>query len=125
MGLGDHLVTIQVLERPSSPSHGPPKSFKIAVCRWLSGIWCAHKLLLSMGRKWKILNFFDIVTTHNDEIFYVKHVLDHHYVFSPYLGVGGRGGGGARGLGQTLPIRCFSLGSSKMEISETDFFFTF
>ena len=23
----------------------PPKSFKIAVCRWFKGIWCVHKLL--------------------------------------------------------------------------------
>ena len=31
----------------------------------------------STGQKWKILQFFfDIVTTHNDEICYVKHVLD-------------------------------------------------
>ena len=41
--------------------------------------------------------------------------------FSPYLGVGG-GGGGARGLGHNLLMQFSSLSSSKMEISETDFF---
>ena len=36
----------------------------------------------STGQKWKILQlFFDIVTTHNDEICYVKHVLAPLYVF--------------------------------------------
>ena len=54
MGLGDDLMTIRVLEHPwgptfwplglCSPCHGPPKSFKIAVCRWFHGIWCEHKL---------------------------------------------------------------------------------
>ena len=44
--------------------------------------------------------------------------------FSPYLGAGGGGGGGRllRGLGHNLLMRFSNLGSSKMEISETDFF---
>ena len=41
---------------------------------------------------------------------------------SPYLVVGGRGGGGLpRGLGHNLLMQLSSLGSSKMEISETGF----
>ena len=44
--------------------------------------------------------------------------------FSPYLGVGGGAGGLPRGLGHNLLMQFFSLGSSKMEISETDFFDT-
>ena len=40
-------------------------------------------------------DFFDIVTIQNDEISYVKHVLDTFVCFSPYLGVGVWGGGGA------------------------------
>ena len=43
-------------------------------------------------------HFFDIVTTYNDEICYVKHVLDPLCVFFTlfgYLGVGG--GGGSQG----------------------------
>ena len=55
MGLGDHLVSIRAFEHPwgatqwqvgpSSLIYGPPKSLKIVVCRWFSGIWCAHNLL--------------------------------------------------------------------------------
>ena len=42
----------------------------------------------STSQNWKNFakHFFDIVTTYNDEICYVKHVL------APYLGVGGGGG---------------------------------
>ena len=40
--------------------------------------------------------------------------------FSPYLGVGGRGGL-PRGLGHNLLMQFFRLGSSKMENSKTDF----
>ena len=39
--MGTHIVAMG----PSSPTHGPPKSFKIAVCRWFNGIWCVRKLL--------------------------------------------------------------------------------
>ena len=39
--------------------------------------------------------------------------------FSPYLGVGG-GGGLPKGLGHNLLMSFTSLGSSKMEICETD-----
>ena len=63
---------------------------------------CQSSFPPSTGQKWKFLqkNIFDIVTTHNDEICYVKHVLAPLYVFSPYLGVGG--GGLPRGLGHNL-----------------------
>ena len=43
--------------------------------------------------------------------------------FSPYLGVGG-GGGLPSGLGHNLLMQFSRLRSSKMEISETDFFDT-
>ena len=42
--------------------------------------------------------------------------------FSPYFG--GGGGGLPRGLGRNLLMQFSRLGSSKMEISETDFFDT-
>ena len=42
--------------------------------------------------------------------------------FSPYLGVGGGGGGLPRGLGHNLLMQFSRLSSSKMEISKTDFF---
>ena len=45
--------------------------------------------------------FFDHVTTYNDEICYVKHVLDPLFVFFRpiwVLGVGGGGGGGLLGV---------------------------
>ena len=136
MGLGGHLVTIRVLEHPwgptqwplgpCSPSHGPPKSFKIAVCRWFNGIWGVHKLLKQFSTLYRsnmenFANFFDIVTTYNDEICYLKHVLDLFVCFSPYWG----GGGGTKGSrAHNLLMLFSSLGSSKMEISETDFFHT-
>ena len=40
-------------------------------------------------------HFFDIVTTYNDEICYVKHVLAPFYVFFTLFGCWGGGGGGA------------------------------
>ena len=43
--------------------------------------------------------------------------------FSPYLGWGG-GGGLPRGVGHNLLMQFSRLSSSKMEISETDFFDT-
>ena len=108
MGLGDDLVTIRVLEHPGgptlwplglcSPCHGPPKSFKIAVCRWFNGTWCEHKPLKQFSTLYKpkmenfAKHFFDIVTTYNDEICYVKHVLAPYYVFFTLFGCGGGGG---------------------------------
>ena len=137
MGLGDDLVTIRVLEHPGgptwwplgpcSPSHRPPKSFKIAVCRWFNGIWWVHELLKQFSTlcrsKMEIFAkcFFDIVTTYNDEICYVKHVLAPLCVFFTLFGCWG---GGARGLGHNLLMQFSSLSSSRMEISETDFFDT-
>ena len=69
--------------------------------------------------------FFHILTFHNDEISYVKHVLDPLNVFFTLFGcffLGGGGGGGLpRGLGHNLLMQSFILYRSKMEISETDF----
>ena len=76
----------------------------------------------STGQKWKIFanHFFDIVTTYNDEICYVKHVLAPFSVVFTLFGCGG--GGLPRGLGHNPLVQFSRLGSSKMEISETDFF---
>ena len=63
---------------------------------------------------------FDIVTTYNDEICYVKHVLDPLCVFFTLFGCGGGGTKGSRA--HNLLMQFSGLGSSKMEISETDFF---
>ena len=136
MGLGDDLVTIRVLEHPggptlwplglSSPCHGPPKNFKIAVCRWFNGIWCEHKLLRQFSTLYKskmknfAKHFFDIVTTYNDEICYVKHVLAPFYVFFTLFGCGG--GGVPRGLGRNLLMQFSRLSTSKMEIFRNWFF---
>ena len=68
--------------------------------------------------------FFDIVTTYNDKICYVKHVLDPLCVFFTLFGWGGGGGGLPTGLGHNLLMQFSSLGSSKLELSETDFFHT-
>ena len=65
-------------------------------------------------------HFFDIVTTYNDEICYVKHVLAPLYVFFTLFGWGGL----PSGLGHNLLMQFSRLSSSKLEISETDFFDT-
>ena len=62
------------------------------------------------------------MTTYNDEICYVKHVLAPLYVFFTLFGCGVGGGGLPRGLGHNLLMQFSRLSSSKLEISETDFF---
>ena len=69
-------------------------------------------------------DFFDTLTIQNDQISYVKHVLAPFYVFFIVLGCWGGGGGLPRGLGRNLLMQFSRLNSSKMEISETDFFDT-
>ena len=87
-----------------------------------------HKLLVQFSalHRSKLENFcktfFDIVTTYNDEICYVKHVLDLLCVFFTLFGCGGGGTKGCRA--HNLLIQFSGLGSSKMEFSETDFFHT-
>ena len=44
--------------------------------------------------------------------------------FSYYLGIGCVGGGSPKGLVHNLLMRLFTLGSSKIEVSETYFFDT-
>ena len=81
----------------------------------------------STSQKWKIFakHFFVFVTTYNDEICYVKHVLAPFYVFFTLFGYWGGGGGGLpRGLGRNLLMQFSRLSSSKMAISESDFFDT-
>ena len=89
---------------------GPPKSFKIAVCQWFNGLWCVHKLPEQFSTLYmsKLENFaktlFHIVTTHNDEICYVKHVLALFCVFfSRPHGCEPRGPAAAAAL-QPLPL---------------------
>ena len=76
---------------------------RIVVCRWFNGIWCVHKLLKQISTlhssKMEILKKkSDIVTTYNDEISYVKHVLDPLCVFFTLFRCWG-GGGYQGGLG--------------------------
>ena len=60
--------------------------------------------------------FFNILTFHNHQISCVKHPL--FMCFSAYLGVWT----GGKGLGHNVLMQLSALGSSKIEISETDFF---
>ena len=77
---------------------------RIAVCRWFNGIWCEHKPPKQFSTLYKskmenfAKHFFDIVTTYNDEICYVKHVLPPFYVFFTLFFWGGGGGGGSQGV---------------------------
>ena len=89
----------------------------------------AHNLLMQFSRlstsKMEIseTDFFDALTIQNDQISYVKHVLAPLYVFFTLVGCVGGGGGALKGDGAHNLLMHFSgLGTSKMEISETDFF---
>ena len=111
MGLGDHLMTIRVLAPmgthvvatgPSSPSHGPPKSFKTAVCRWFNGLWCEHKLQFSTLYRSKMENSIAFGKPTSQRIYskprihkigkkrqkyglkYALHSLDGHFRWSQY-----------------------------------------
>ena len=88
-----------------------------------SGIWCAHKLLEQFSTLYtsKIEKFFDILTIHDEEISYAKHVSDPFCVIFALFGCWG--GGHPRGPGHNLLMQFSSLCSSKMEISGTDFFY--
>ena len=83
---------------------------------------------LAEGNRISETDFFYTLTIQNDQISYVKHVLALFMCFSHYLGVGvGAGGGGGglpSGLGHNLLMQFSRLSSSKMGISETDFFDT-
>ena len=85
---------------------------------------CLSSFPPSTVQKWKIFakTIFDIVTTYNDKICYVKHVLAPFYVFFTLFGWGGGGTKGSRA--HNLLMQFSGLGSSKMEISETHFFDT-
>ena len=105
--------------------------FTLFGCCWGGGGWhprgLGHNLLMqfsSLGSsKWEFseTDFSDTLTIQNDQISYVKHVLAPLYVFFTLFGWGG--GGVPRGLRHNLLMQFSSLGSSKMEISETDFFY--
>ena len=68
---------------------GYPKASKLL---FVVGLWCVHKLHKQFSTLYrsKIVifakHFFDIVTTYNDEICYVKHVLAPLYVFFTLFG---------------------------------------
>ena len=65
------------------------------------------------------LIFFDMVTTQNGHPRYVKHVLGSIYVFSTPFGYWVPGGGSPKGLVHNLLMQFFTLGSSKIKVSET------
>ena len=66
------------------------------------------------GQKWKLLqNFLDIVTTHNDEICYVKHVLDSRFVFFTLFGCRGGGGGGGAPKGARAQLCSFPASAAQ------------
>ena len=56
-------------------------------------------------------DFFDIMTIQNDQIFYVKHVLDPLHVFFTLFGCGG--GGGGRDLGHTTCLCSFPASAAQ------------
>ena len=68
--------------------------------------------------------FFDILITQNDHPRYAKHVFGRIHVFFTLFGHWARkgGGGSPKGLVHNLLMQFFTLGSSKIEVSETYFF---
>ena len=69
--------------------------------------------------------FFNIVTIPYDHPRYVKHVLGRIYLFFTLLWYYLRGGGGSpKGLVHNLLMQFFTLGCSKIEVSETYVFDT-
>ena len=65
--------------------------------------------------------FFDIVTTSNDHLRYVKHVLGRIYVVFTLFGYYVQGGGSPKGWAHKLLMQFFTLGSSKIEVFGTFF----
>ena len=57
--------------------------------------------------------FFDIVTTHNDHPWYVKHVLGRIYVFFTLFGYRVRGGGSPKGFATQPAYAVFHPGQLK------------
>ena len=80
---------------------GSPKASKLL---FVVRLWCVHKLLTQFSTLYRskmvifAKQFFDIVTTYNDKICYVKHVLAPFYVFFTLFGCWGGGGGGSQGV---------------------------
>ena len=67
--------------------------------------------------------FFDTVTTQNDHPTYVNHVFGRIYVFFTLFGYWLQGGGGcSKRIGTRPAAAVFTLGSSKIEVSQTCFF---
>ena len=110
MGSGDDLVTIWVCS-----THGNPRSgYSTRVARAIGPL--KPPILLFVGRclvapdlRTNCISSFPPSTT----------VLDPLHVFFTLLGCLDGGGG----LGHKMLMQFSTLGSSKMEISETDFFF--
>ena len=96
------------------------------VPRGLGHTTCLCSFPASAAQKWKFseTDFFDTLTIQNDQISYVKHVLDPLHVFFTLFGCGGGGGGTKGSRAHNLLMQFSGLSNSKMEISETDFFDT-
>ena len=83
-----------------------------------------HNVLVQFSNLWgskmeiSKTDFFDILTIRNDQISYVKHVLDPHYVFFTLFGCWDRG----KGLRHNLPTQFSTLGGSKVVIFRTNLF---
>ena len=94
---------------------------------WYTTCSCSFSPWAAQKSKFPKLIFFDIVTTQKAYPSYVKHVLGSIYVCFTLFGYWVRRGGGAvsQGMGIDLLMRFFILGtvgSSKIEVSETYFF---
>ena len=106
--------------RPRYPGPWAPKFL------FVGGLLAPHKLhkqctTLDSSKMGIFRFFFDILTIRNDQISYVKHVIHPLHVFFTVFGCLD----GGKRQGHNLLVQFSTLGSPKMEISETVFLLTF
>ena len=89
-------------------------------CQGGRGTPCPCSFPASAAQKCRLpkLMFFYILTIHNCQISYVRHVLDPIHVLVTLFGCLD----GGKGLGHNLLMQFSTLGGSTMEIFKTDFF---
>ena len=104
--MGTHVVATG----PNLARTMVPKKFQNYCLQWFNGIWCAHELFQQFSTLYRSKTEYfakkiDIVTTHDDETCYVKHVLDPLCVF--FFTLFGCWGEGVMGGWGTTCLRSF------------------
>ena len=111
------MGTPVVATKPIQPELCPPQKASNLLFVGGSGAFgvrtnCWSSFPPSTGQKWKFFQFFYVQTIYNDEVSYVKHVLDLLCVFFTLFAFFLGGGGLQRGLRHNLLMQFSSLGTS-------------